>query len=73
MFDLFCKKILDRAILESDYIRYTPQSILSTKRENEQFFFDLPREDSVTSLRDSCLELDIEVKLDADCDARCNQ
>jgi len=41
-------------------------SILSAKRANEKFYFDVPREDSVLSSKDSYLELDFYVLCEDD-------
>ena len=50
MFQLSEKNLLDKLILEFDYTRYTPQSILSASRGNDKFSVDLPRKDSIISL-----------------------
>ena len=52
------KYAVDRPILKCDYIRYTPPSLNLVNGENNQFFIDIPREESAISLEDSYLELD---------------
>ena len=43
-----------RFFLECDFFRETPQLIIIADRANEQFYFDLQREDSVKSLEVIC-------------------
>ena len=39
--------MVDRSFLNCEYIRYTPQSILSADRANEQIYIDITKEGSV--------------------------
>ena len=58
MFNLSQKNVVDRPILNCEYIRYTPPSLNLVNGENNQIFIDIPREDCAISLKDSYLELD---------------
>ena len=70
MFNLSQKFAADRPILKFDYLRYTPPSLNLVNGEINQIFIDIPREDSVFSLRDSYLELDFSVTHRAGAHAR---
>ena len=70
MLNLSQKLAVDRPILECDYIRYIPPSLNLLNGENNQFFIDIPREDSAFSLKDSYLELDFNVTYRAGAHAR---
>ena len=48
--------LVDRPVVECDYIRYTLPSLNLLNGENNQIFIDIPREDGVISLKDSYLE-----------------
>ena len=61
MFNLSPKYAVDRPILKSDYIRYTPPSLNHVNGENKWIVFEIPRKVSAISLRDSYLELDFNV------------
>ena len=56
MFNLSQKHAVDRSILKSDYIRYSPSSLNLVNGERNQFFIELPRQ--AISLKGSYLELD---------------
>ena len=56
MFKLSEECMKDRSILKYDYIRQTPQSILSANRPNEQNYIDMPNKNSVKYSKDSYLE-----------------
>ena len=51
------KNAVDRLIVESDHIRYTPTSLNLANRKNIQLFIDILREDSAISLRDCYTEV----------------
>ena len=55
MLNLSQKHAVDRPILKCDYIRYIPPSLNLVNGENNQNFFDIPREDSGISMKNSCL------------------
>ena len=61
MFNLSQEYAVDRPILKSDYIRYTPPSLNPVNGEIIQSFIDIPRENRAISLKDSYLELDFSV------------
>ena len=52
-----------RPNFKSNYIRYDPKSITNANTANEQMFIDIPREDSVISLKHCNLESDFDLKL----------
>ena len=52
---------VDRGILKSDYIRYSPAEISTINTANSQVYIIIPREDSVISLLNSYLELNFDV------------
>ena len=54
---LSSKHTVDRPILKSEFIRYTPPSLTFVNGENNQVYIDVPREDCANSLRDSYLGL----------------
>ena len=66
MFKLNENYEVDRRILKSDYIRYSPAEISTTNTPKSQIYFNKPREDSVISLLNSYLDLDFEVIKRAD-------
>ena len=51
----------DKRILKCDYIRYSPSEISTINTPNSQVYINIPREDSVTSLLNSYLELNFDV------------
>ena len=61
MFKLNEKYEINRDILKCDYIRYSPSEISTINTTNSQVYIIIPREDSVISLLNSCLELDFDV------------
>ena len=61
MFNFSQKYAVDGPIPKCDYIRYTPTSLNLVIGENNHFFIDSPREDTIISLQDSYLELDFSV------------
>ena len=63
MFSLSQKHAVDRPILTCDFIRYTPPSLSNVNGENNQIFFDIPREgiSKINSIKDSYLELGLNV------------
>ena len=61
MFKLSEKYSVDRDILKCDYIRYSPSEISTKNAANSQVYNNIPREDSVTSLLNSYLELNFDV------------
>ena len=61
MFNSSQKCAVDRPILKCDYIRYTPLPLNLINGEIKQSFTDIPREDSAISLKDSYLEIDLNV------------
>ena len=61
MFKLNENYDVDRIILKCDYMRYSPVETSTTKTPNSQRYINIPRENSVTSLLTSYLELNFEV------------
>ena len=61
MFKLSEKYEINRDILKCDYIRYSPSEISAINAANSQVYINIPREDSVTSLLNSYLELNFDV------------
>ena len=61
MFNLSQNDVVDRPILKCDYIRLTPLLVFLVKRENNENFIDIPKEDRANSLKGSYLELDFNV------------
>ena len=63
MFNLSPNHAVDRLILTCDFIRYTPLSLNFVNGENNQTFFDIPREgiSKIVSKKDSYLELGLNV------------
>ena len=57
---------IDRRILKCDYIRYSPAEISTINTADSQIYINIPREDSVISLLNSCLELNFDVLHAAD-------
>ena len=51
----------DRRILKCDYIRYCPAETSTINTPNSQIYINIPREDSVTSLLNSHLDLNFEI------------
>ena len=70
MFNSSQKTAVDRTNRNCDYIRYTPSSLNLVKGENNQFFIDIPKENSAISLKGSHLELDFNVTHRAGAHAR---
>ena len=61
MFTLNEKYEIYRRISKCDYIRYSPSEISTINTPNSQIHINIPREDSVISLLNSYLELNIDV------------
>ena len=61
MFNLCEKHEVDRRILKSDYIRFSPSEISTINTANSQIYINIPREDSVISLLNSYLDLNFDV------------
>ena len=61
MFKLSESYEFDRKIRKCDYIRYSPSEISTINTANSQIYINIPREDSVISLLNSYLELNLEV------------
>ena len=61
MFKLSETYSINRDILKCDYIRYSPSEISTLNTANSQVYINIPREDSVTSLLNSYLELNFDV------------
>ena len=61
MFKLNEKYEINRDILKCDYIRYSPSEISTINTANSQVYINIPREDSVISLLNSYLELNLDV------------
>ena len=66
MFELVKNYTLERHILNCACLRYTPLSLKNVDDENEQINVDLPGKDSSFSLRHKYLELEVDVKHEAD-------
>ena len=52
---------INRSILKYGYIRYSPSEISTLNAANSQIFNIIPREDSVTSMLKSFLDLNFDV------------
>ena len=52
---------VDRRILKSDYIRYSPAEASTINTPNSQIYINIPREDSVIRFLNSYLDLNFEV------------
>ena len=52
---------IDRRLLKCDYILYSPAEISTINTANSQVYINIPREDSVSSLLYSYLELNFDV------------
>ena len=61
MFKLNENYEVDRKILKSDCIRYSPSEISTINTPNNQIYNNIPREDSVNSLLGSLLRLNLYV------------
>ena len=61
MFELSENCEIDRRILKCDFIRYSPAEISTINTANSQVYINIPREDSVISLLNSYLELNLDV------------
>ena len=61
MFKLSENYEIDRRILKCDYIRYSPAEISTINTANSQIYINTPREDSVISLLNSYIELNLDV------------
>ena len=61
MFKLSENYEIDRRILKSDYIRYSPAEISTINTANSQIYINIPREDSIISLLNSYIELNFDV------------
>ena len=58
--------MVDRSILQCEYIRYTQQTRLGANRAIGQLYIDIPTEDLVLSLKVSYLELEIDILAEMD-------
>ena len=61
MFKLRKKYQIDQGILKCGYSRYSPSENSTINTPNSPIYINIPREDSVTSLLNSYLELNFEV------------
>ena len=61
MFKLREKYEIDRRILKFDYIRYSSSEVSTLNTPNSKIYINKPREDSVISLLNSYLELNLDV------------
>ena len=61
MFKLSEKFNINGAILKCDYIRYSPSEISTINTANSQIYIKISREDSVSSLLNSYLDLNFDV------------
>ena len=61
MFKLNENYEVDRRILKCDYIRYSPAETSTINTPNSQIYISIPREDSVISFLNSCLDINFEV------------
>ena len=61
MFKLSEKYEVDRRILKCDYIRYSPSEISTINTANSQIYINIPKEDSLISLLNSCFDLNFDV------------
>ena len=61
MFEFNGKYEVDRRNLKCDHIRHSPSDISTKFTANSQIYKNIPREDSVISLLNSFLELEVEV------------
>ena len=61
MFSLIESFEIDTKILRCDYFRYIPPSLPTIQETISQTFIDIPRDDSVISLKDSVLKLGFEL------------
>ena len=61
MFKLNEKYEIERRILKSDYIRYSPSEISTINTPNAQIYINIPKEGSVISLLNSYIELNFDV------------
>ena len=52
---------VDRRFLKCDYFRYSPDETSTLNTSNSQIFINIPTEDSVVSLLNSYLDLNLEV------------
>ena len=52
---------VDRRILKSDYIRYSPTQTSTINTFISQIYINIPREDSVLSLLNSYIDLSFEI------------
>ena len=61
MFKLSEKHSINRDILKSDFIQYSPSEISTINTPNSQVYINIHREDSVIPLLNSYLELNFDV------------
>ena len=61
MFNQIEKYQVNRIILKSNYVRNSPSKISTINTANSQIYINIPREGSVISLLNSCLELNFDV------------
>ena len=66
MFKLNENYEVDRRILKCDCIRYSPAETSTINTPNSQIYINMPREDSVISLLNSCLDLNFKIIEKAD-------
>ena len=61
MFKLNENYEVDRRILKCDYIRYAPAETSTINTPNSQIYINIPREDSVISLMNSYLDINLKL------------
>ena len=61
MFKLNENYEVNRSILKCDYIRYPPSEISTINTTNSQICINIPRDDSVISLLNSYIDLNLDV------------
>ena len=61
MFKLIEKYKVSRIFVKCDFIRYSPSKTSTVKTANSQMYIRIPREDSVISLLNSYLDLNLDV------------
>ena len=57
MFKLNENYEIDRRILKSDFIGYSPSELSTVNTPNTEIYINIPREDSLSSLLNSCIDL----------------
>ena len=61
MFELSEKYQIKGDISKCDYSRYSPSEISTINTANSQIYINIPRDDSVISLLNSCIDLNFDV------------